>query len=101
MTPDEVRRLDNKDAIVLIRGEKPVIDGKYDEHQPHGNRKRPLMDFVCLIVKLLKRLCVEHTDKEIERCVVAVRDDAEDGLFALSELAKLHIVAGGDALDFR
>ena len=59
------------------------------------------MDFVCLIVKLLKRLRVEHTDKEIERCVVAVRDDAEDGLFALSELAKLHIVAGGDALDFR
>ena len=26
MTPDEVRRLDNKNAIVLIRGEKPVID---------------------------------------------------------------------------
>ena len=30
MTPDEVRRLDNKDAIVLIRGEKPVIDEKFD-----------------------------------------------------------------------
>jgi len=30
MTPDEVRRLDNKDAIVLIRGERPVIDKKYD-----------------------------------------------------------------------
>ena len=30
MTPDDVRRLDNKDAIVLIRGEKPVIDEKYD-----------------------------------------------------------------------
>ena len=29
-TPDEVRRLDNKNAIVLIRGEKPVIDEKYD-----------------------------------------------------------------------
>lgn len=29
MTPDEVRRLDNKNAIVLIRGEKPVIDEKY------------------------------------------------------------------------
>ena len=25
-----VRRLDNKNAIVLIRGEKPVIDEKYD-----------------------------------------------------------------------
>ena len=30
MTPDEVRRLDNKNAIVLIRGEKPVLDEKYD-----------------------------------------------------------------------
>ena len=30
MTPDEVRRLDNKNAIVLIRGENPVIDEKYD-----------------------------------------------------------------------
>ena len=30
MTPDEVRRLDNKNAIVLIRGEEPVIDEKYD-----------------------------------------------------------------------
>lgn len=30
MTPDEVRLLDNKDAIVFIRGERPVIDEKYD-----------------------------------------------------------------------
>ncbi len=30
MTPDEVRMLDNKNAIVLIRGEAPVIDQKYD-----------------------------------------------------------------------
>ncbi len=30
MTLDEVRLLDNKDAIVLIRGERPVIDEKYD-----------------------------------------------------------------------
>ena len=30
MTPDEVRRLDNKNAIILIRGETPVIDEKYD-----------------------------------------------------------------------
>ena len=30
MTPDEVRMLDNKNAIVLIRGEPPVIDRKYD-----------------------------------------------------------------------
>lgn len=30
MTPDEVRTLDNKNAIVFIRGEKPVVDQKYD-----------------------------------------------------------------------
>ena len=30
MTPDEVRLLDNKNAIVFIRGERPVIDEKYE-----------------------------------------------------------------------
>lgn len=30
MTPDEVRMLDNSKALVLIRGERPVIDDKYD-----------------------------------------------------------------------
>ena len=30
LTPDEVRLLDNQDCIVLIRGERPVIDKKYD-----------------------------------------------------------------------
>ena len=35
MTPDEVRLLDNKYAILFIRGERPVIDLKYDilKHQ--------------------------------------------------------------------
>lgn len=30
MTPDEVRLLDNRKAIVFIRGERPVIDEKYN-----------------------------------------------------------------------
>ncbi len=30
MTPDEVSRLDNKYAIVFIRGERPVLDLKFD-----------------------------------------------------------------------
>ena len=30
MTPDEVRMLDNRLAIVLLRGERPVLDEKYD-----------------------------------------------------------------------
>ena len=30
MTPDEVRLLDNRYAILFIRGERPVLDFKYD-----------------------------------------------------------------------
>ncbi len=30
MTPDEVRRIDNKYAILFIRGERPIMDLKYD-----------------------------------------------------------------------
>lgn len=38
MTPDEVRMLDNRLAIVLIRGERPVLDEKY-ELMKHPNIK--------------------------------------------------------------
>lgn len=30
MTPDEVRLLDNRFALLFIRGERPIIDFKYD-----------------------------------------------------------------------
>ena len=30
MTPDEVRMLDNDKAILFIRGERPILDQKYD-----------------------------------------------------------------------
>ena len=30
MTPDEVRMLDNKYAILFVRGERPIKDFKYD-----------------------------------------------------------------------
>lgn len=30
LTPDEVRRLDNRYAIAVIRGEEPIMDEKYD-----------------------------------------------------------------------
>lgn len=30
MTPDEVRMLDNRYALLFIRGERPVVDFKYD-----------------------------------------------------------------------
>ena len=30
LTPDEVRLLDNRKAVLLIRGERPILDDKYD-----------------------------------------------------------------------
>ncbi len=30
LTPDEVRLLDNRDALLFIRGERPIVDRKYD-----------------------------------------------------------------------
>ncbi|MDY5377855.1 MAG: type IV secretory system conjugative DNA transfer family protein [Eubacterium coprostanoligenes] len=30
MTPDEVRMMDNKYALIFIRGERPIMDLKYD-----------------------------------------------------------------------
>lgn len=30
MTPDEVRMLDNRYALLFIRGERPIMDEKYD-----------------------------------------------------------------------
>ena len=30
LQPDEVRMLDNKNALLFIRGERPILDAKYD-----------------------------------------------------------------------
>ena len=30
LTPDEIRLLDNRKAILFIRGERPIMDDKYD-----------------------------------------------------------------------
>ena len=39
MYPDEVRMLDNRNALILIRGERPVLDRK-SEIMKHPNVKK-------------------------------------------------------------
>ena len=39
LTPDEVRMLDNRYSILFIRGERPVIDLKFDLHRHPNIRK--------------------------------------------------------------
>ena len=42
MTPDEVRMLDNRYALLFIRGERPVMDEKFDilKHTEHCSDHR-------------------------------------------------------------
>ena len=73
--------------------------GKLVKHEAYRHGKAAHVYLVRLVVQLLKCLGVEHTHKEIEAHVVAVRDDAEDSLFAFSQLGKLQIVLVGNVLD--
>ena len=59
--------------------------GKFIEHQTDRDRQGSTMDPVCLKIQLLKGLGIKHTDQKIQGCIVAVRDDAEDGLLSLSQ----------------
>ena len=72
---------------------------KLVEHEAHRHGQTAHVNLVRLVVQLLKCLGVEHADKEIEAHVVAVRDDAENGLLAFSQLGKLQIVLVGNVLD--
>ena len=67
------------------------------EHKYQQMRKTP--GYAMRLMR--ERLGIEHTYQKIEGDVVAVRDDAEDGLFPLPQLLQLHVVRGGDPLDLR
>ena len=38
LQPDEVRMLDNQNALLFIRGERPILDAKYDLMKHHNIR---------------------------------------------------------------
>ena len=73
MTQDEVRMLDNSKAILLVRGEKPIIDDKYDimkhpnikyttdggaKHYEHGTTEKVIAN----IQKVKKEEVVEYSE---------------------------------------
>ena len=83
LTPDEVRKLDNRYALLFIRGASPVMDEKYDlMHHPaishsslggaapyihHGTNKN---NFICSLVLLFYKInnlidIVNHIIKRI------------------------------------
>ena len=75
--------------------------GELVEHEPHRNGQTAAVYLIRLEVKLLERLGIEHTHKKIQAHVVAVRDNAENGLFPFPQLPQLHLVPCGDPLYLR
>ena len=73
---------------------------KLIEHQSNRNGQGTAIIPVGLIVQLLESLGIEHTHQEVEGGIVAVRDNAENRLFAAAQLVQLHIVPAGDPLHF-
>ena len=59
------------------------------------------MVLVRLVVKLLKRLGIQHAHKKVQAVVVAVRDDTEDSLPSLSQHGDFQTVLVGYVLYFR
>ena len=92
MTPDEVRMLDNKYALLFIRGERPIIDLKYntfahpnikltedggDKPYIHGNTKNAIATIsIDTAVNDIK--CREY--KDIEKYEILVDEEIDDYL---------------------
>lgn len=78
MTPDEVRLLDNKYCITFIRGERPVLDYKYDilkhpniELSHDGKAKAYVHGF-------MPEETVELHDTPLDECIDITKDVETD-----------------------
>jgi len=108
MTPDEVRMLDNRYAILFIRGERPILDEKFDilKHPnvgltTDGNGKPYLhgaVDRAVASISLGDSLEGEFTDDslEVEDFELLSDEDLEE----ISQLGRNRLnVTIGSALD--
>jgi type IV secretion system protein VirD4 len=60
LTPDEVRMLDNRYAVLFIRGEKPLMDFKYDLSKHPNAKFTPDGADNSKLMKLLDLLHIPH-----------------------------------------
>ena len=92
LTPDEVRMLDNKYALLFIRGERPVMDLKYDilkhpnvefttdgkaENYEHGFADQSKFEFQCFNLEnieidddISESDYIIYSSEEIEECLL-------------------------------
>ena len=78
LTPDEVRMLDNRKAILFVRGERPMLDDKYDLMR-HPNIK--LTEDAALRPMITPRRKTPQTISIILRAVRGFRTAGSGGLF--------------------
>jgi len=104
LTPDEVRMLDNQYALLFIRGERPVMDRKYDilkhpnvklttdggaEPYRHGEDTRSIASIV-LDPELLKQAVKPGEDTETHDFLLLTEEELEEAIQKLEEKQHEH-----------
>lgn len=104
LTPDEVRMLDNQFALLFIRGERPVMDRKYDilkhpnvklttdggaEPYRHGEDTRSVAS-IRLDPKLLKQAVKPGEDAETHHFLLLTEEELEEAIQKLEEKEHEH-----------
>lgn len=99
LTPDEVRMLDNQYALLFIRGERPVMDRKYDilkhpnvklttdggaEPYRHGEDTRSVAS-IQLDPELLKQAVKPEEDAETHHFLLLTEEELEEAIQKLEE----------------
>jgi type IV secretory pathway TraG/TraD family ATPase VirD4 len=85
MTPDEVRKLDNSYALLFIRGERPIMDEKYDimrhhnlSHTADGNGKIYDHGESVHSVMTIEPISYDETPKKRKTPVVKPKEQPQD-----------------------
>jgi len=104
LTPDEVRMLDNQFALLFIRGERPVMDRKYDilkhpnvklttdggaEPYRHGEDTRSVAS-IRLDPELLKQSVKPGEDIETHDFLLLTEEELEEAILKLEEKQHEH-----------
>lgn len=104
LTPDEVRMLDNQFALLFIRGERPVMDRKYDilkhpnvklttdggaEPYRHGEDTRSVAS-IRLDPELLKQAVKPGEDAETHHFLLLTEEELEEAIQKLEEKEHEH-----------
>jgi len=95
MTPDEVRKLDNKKCIVLIRGCDPVMDFKFNTFKHPMFKKSGDGEGKWYVHHPEKKKGMDIIDKETAERLK--REAGEDGNIIITTIKAEELISLGDA----